>query len=244
MQINAGLIQPIDYVGRVQQGFQQGQQQRREMEMDKALQALAANPNDPQAVANITRYNPQLGMQLQEKRAAEEAAKAEQLTKVFGHAARAAKTPEQWDAIAGYLAQNGIPGAANVVGKFSPEMRLAYMAQAGLDEDKDPAATSLQRNYEFMKQVDPSGQLAEQYLRGQAEGQPIVANNGDGTFTIVPRSMLAGQAAPQQQGGPQVGAVEDGYRFRGGNPADPNSWEPVNGGPTASQSGPFPSAGN
>lgn len=28
-------------------------------------------------------------------------------------------------------------------------------------------------------------------------------------------------------GGPQPGAVEDGYRFRGGNPADPNSWEPV-----------------
>lgn len=35
---------------------------------------------------------------------------------------------------------------------------------------------------------------------------------------------------PQQTGGagPQVGVVEDGYRFKGGNPADPNSWEPVN----------------
>jgi hypothetical protein len=29
------------------------------------------------------------------------------------------------------------------------------------------------------------------------------------------------------QGGPQAGAVEDGYRFKGGNPSDPNSWEPV-----------------
>ena len=29
----------------------------------------------------------------------------------------------------------------------------------------------------------------------------------------------------QTQRGPQPGQVEDGYRFRGGNPADPNNWE-------------------
>lgn len=36
------------------------------------------------------------------------------------------------------------------------------------------------------------------------------------------------QAAPAQSGGPKAGMVEDGYRFKGGNPADPNSWEKVN----------------
>lgn len=34
--------------------------------------------------------------------------------------------------------------------------------------------------------------------------------------------------APQEQtAGPQPGMIEDGYRFNGGNPADPNSWEKV-----------------
>lgn len=32
---------------------------------------------------------------------------------------------------------------------------------------------------------------------------------------------------PAQATGPQPGAVEDGYRFRGGNPADPNAWERI-----------------
>lgn len=32
---------------------------------------------------------------------------------------------------------------------------------------------------------------------------------------------------PQSSGGPNIGTVEDGYRFKGGNPADPNAWEKV-----------------
>jgi hypothetical protein len=41
----------------------------------------------------------------------------------------------------------------------------------------------------------------------------------------VPSGSPLSQPAPVQA--PQPGAIEDGYRFRGGNPADPNSWEPV-----------------
>jgi hypothetical protein len=35
------------------------------------------------------------------------------------------------------------------------------------------------------------------------------------------------QPAVNNTSGPQPGAVEDGYRFKGGDPKDPNSWEPM-----------------
>lgn len=41
------------------------------------------------------------------------------------------------------------------------------------------------------------------------------------------RSRLPGSSNQGQQG-PSVGMVEDGYRFIGGNPSDPNAWEKVN----------------
>lgn len=36
-----------------------------------------------------------------------------------------------------------------------------------------------------------------------------------------------GQTQPAPQGAPAPGTVQAGYRFKGGNPADPNSWEPA-----------------
>lgn len=43
----------------------------------------------------------------------------------------------------------------------------------------------------------------------------------------VPQQQAVPSAQPVPTGAPQPGQVEDGYRFKGGNPADPNNWEPV-----------------
>lgn len=50
----------------------------------------------------------------------------------------------------------------------------------------------------------------------------------DGLMAEVPAGKRYNPSSPQQTtGGPAPGAVVDGYRFKGGNPADQSSWEPV-----------------
>lgn len=68
----------------------------------------------------------------------------------------------------------------------------------------------------------------EQLFQGVQPGAGAAPGGG------VPQQMppqQAPQGAPppqmQQQGAPQPGQVEEGYRFKGGNPGDPNSWERI-----------------
>lgn len=78
---------------------------------------------------------------------------------------------------------------------------------------------------------------AKEWLRNQ--GDPLVTVNLPGSRVYSgPRSQL-GRALGAPAQGPQPGHVEDGFRFKGGNPADPNAWEPMNGGPTPQASGGF-----
>lgn len=66
------------------------------------------------------------------------------------------------------------------------------------------------------------------------ERDPNTGENNRIFTDVVPKYYVQGDRAIQignpfagSTSGPAPGAVEDGYRFKGGNPADPNAWEEV-----------------
>lgn len=62
---------------------------------------------------------------------------------------------------------------------------------------------------------------------------PGVDEQGNPVMRFFPR------AQPVAPGAPAVGTIRNGYRFKGGDPASPDAWEPA-GGPTPRASGSFP----
>ena len=78
-------------------------------------------------------------------------------------------------------------------------------------------------------------QLYGQYVKSKA----MTGGSPFGPMFTDPATGQRYMMPSQPQAGPQPGAIENGYRFKGGNAGDPNAWEPVQGGPTAPQSGGF-----
>lgn len=185
----ANLMNPGAVGQGIQQSFMGGMQLGQQQAGQNALSQYAANPDDPKSFAGLARHRPEMAMQVRQQQAQQQQAATKQKQEIIGRAVQMADTPEKWDMVAQQLAQRGIPEAANYVGKFSPELRSIMMAEAGLSSPED-RATSLQKNYEWLKGINP--QAADQYLKSETEGNPLIANNGDGTFTIIPRGMMQG----------------------------------------------------
>ena len=74
------------------------------------------------------------------------------------------------------------------------------------------------------KDVDQMGEIARQNAQIEIEKSDALAKqNQERMFKTL--EGIRNMGKPQGMKAPAVGAIEDGYRFKGGNPADPNAWE-------------------
>lgn len=242
--------------------FEAGQEKAQKGRERNALAAYVQNPNG-QTLGAVTQDNPILGMQLQDreaqKLAAQQKAAADQEERqLMGAALNGDKAARQ--RLAYVNSDMYMKLGAEQKQQVDAVMKtIGQQAFSILQLPKEQQGAALQQALARLQQqgIDTSGfQLsgnAEQDLKaalamtGQLDqweqfAQPKYSPVGEGGLAGFQFGQPIKQGGQPQnfapQSGIQPGTIEDGYRFKGGNPADPNSWEKA-GGQTASRSGSF-----
>jgi hypothetical protein len=219
--------------------FNQGMARRREQDRIDAYAGAAAG--DPQAQQRLMRMDPERGMAMQRQQAEQawkEAQRHQESIKLGAQIIRETNPQDQagWEQTLQIAHSAGID-LTQVPRTFDPAYVTGMTKMADALAPERNEQTSMQRNYDFLSSKNPD--LGQQYLRSQAEGPPQIITTADGRTLAVPRSGVAASSAPAGRATPQPGEVQDGYKFKGGNPADPASWEKVGGQPVA-PAGAFP----
>lgn len=122
------------------------------------------------------------------------------------------------------------PGAAKqslgMMLAFSDPERFKKVGDA-MGQSQD---TAFQKDYAFIKGTFGQG-AADTFANSKIDETAMVPlPNGKGVY-VGPRSgltaALGGATASAAPAPPRLGEIRDGYRFKGGNPADQASWEKV-----------------
>jgi hypothetical protein len=104
-----------------------------------------------------------------------------------------------WHRIAGIIG-DGLSGLAGQPGMYARSLGEGRQQQAELQrqmalaqyKQQNPDPTSMQRNYEYLKGMRPD--LAEQYLRAEANPQTLMTDPATGAVTFQPKGGPAPQA--------------------------------------------------
>ena len=205
---------------RFAQGFQQGQERAKQNKLKAAMAALARDPNNQKAFEVLSEVAPEQAMQIQQQRQQQSMKALEGFQGTIKQAAEMAQNLKQQNPnmpdeqvyanVRRTLIGLRMPGAEQAPEQFDPQYFQGILSLAN-PQKPDNGPSSYQ---EFqLSQKDPAYAKHLEDRRG-----PLIANNGDGTFTVIPRAAV--------QGG---GAV----------PPPPPGFE-LDGGPTPPASGNFP----
>jgi hypothetical protein len=228
--------------------------------VDKKVNSAAARyaQGDQNALADVMKYDAGMGMQLQQRQAQQQRLADEQAAKqreaIRTNAIQTARlldgvgdeaTYQQRLGVARQLQMplDGVPpnfdpnwvAEQQTILKFVAEKpeALSTFGKIATDEGLQPGSPQFNARVTQLVKADalktvplvPGGGVAG-----------VNTMDGSASLLIAPNSGGAQTGAPVNSG-PAPGTVVGGYRFKGGNPNDRNSWEPAGGQPGGN--GPF-----
>lgn len=168
-----------------QQRYQMGQAEIANKRRLADLLPKAAH-GDQAAIDQLWAVDPNIAQHMDERQRQH----AQAITQDLSAAVKWADTPEKWQYVQQHYGQMGVD--LSPYGFQDRERGLVALNQISGYLKGDGQPTNLEREYQFLSSKDPK--LADQFIRNRAEGSPLVANNGDGTFTIIPRGYASGGA--------------------------------------------------
>lgn len=238
MAIDWRLAQMPNIAGNALAAFRQGREDRRVSDAQNALAAYATNPNE-QTLSGAAQYAPEFVIRergrMQDQQAQQRKQHQEQMV-MMGRLLDHAQDPQTYAESLAAARQAGID-VSTVPQQYDPawvdRQRLVVRA---FNDDGGERISGIAREL-----VDAGYQPGTEEFNGAMRS--VISNKYaseyvDDAGNTRRRSAL--NLEGPAQAGPQPGVVEDGYRFKGGNPADPSSWERVGqGGPTQSASAGF-----
>lgn len=243
MGIFDGLPNPGAPALAFQHGMVQGRAEREDREVRGALTAYALNPDDPKAFEAIAQYRPEVAIQIRQDRD-----KRQQQAEVADLQRRAAAGDRTalaqlagfdinaWDKLsdneraATHERVDAIGQAALRISQLPPEQQpVAWDAAVDQLSTRYPEIAELKGHYspEALSGAIDQAKLAGEFLALERPNYQVIPEGGTLVNTRDPAAI---ETFVGSQAGPRPGVIEDGYRFKGGNPADPSSWEPVAGG--------------
>ena len=235
-QINWNALQSFDIGGAFNKGMEAGQQRRREMETDNALRALIANPNDPNVVNDLARYDPSTAYKIQGQQ--QQQMRAQQEAQARQGAVRG--DPQALEALAGFNMDDYIKLDDRSKAQYKQGIetigQLALMADTPQEWD-DTVRQLAQGAPEFQKYIGRFD-LRQSVIAQAGQAKEFIAQNEPKYMTPADNMDLLNVRDPK--------ALEEFQRSRANRAAQSQVAPPpppgfqIDGGPTPTASGNFP----